>query len=206
MDAAAIADLVRHAVPDAAIDILPSIDMPTLGVDRDHVVDVCRVLRDHPELQFAFLADVTAVDRWPAEPRFEVVYHMACVGPHYVVPGAGAAAPARRLRVKVGLSGAEPRVPSVVSVWPTAGWPERETFDLFGIIFEAHPDLRRVLMPEDWEGHPLRKDYNVQIRKDAAAWSPLQLTPEEFARNVRAQHDKAVKQAEPERPAGRSGD
>jgi NADH-quinone oxidoreductase subunit C len=206
MDAAAIADLVRHAVPGAAIEPLDSIDMPTLGVDRAHIVDVCRVLRDHPELQFAFLADVTAVDRLPAEPRFEVVYHMACVGEAYVVPGATAAAPARRLRVKVGLPGDDPRVPSVVSVWPTAGWPERETFDLFGVIFEAHPDLRRVLMPEDWEGHPLRKDYNVQIRKDTAAWSPLQLSPEEFARAVRARHDSAVKLAGPATPSRNDGD
>lgn len=197
MDASPIIDLLRHAAPDAVIEDLPAVDMPTLGVDRDHLLEVCRVLRDHPDLQFAFLAEVTAVDRLPAEPRFDIVYHLACVGEHYLTAGAASPAPARRLRLKVRLPGADPRVSSVVSIWPTAGWPERETFDLFGISFEAHPDLRRILMPEDWEGYPLRKDYNVQIRKDAAAWSPLQLSPEEFARNVRAQHDKAVKQAGP---------
>jgi len=129
-----------------------------------------------------------------------MVYHLACLGPHYMTAGATQAAAASRLRVKVRLPGDDARVPSVTSVYPTAGWPEREVFDLFGIAFDGHPDLRRILMPDDWQGHPLRKDYPVQIRKDAAAWSPLQMTPEEFARNVRAGREQATRDARPTGP------
>ena len=194
MDATALSALVREAVPGAAIDVLESQDMPAIAVDRDHMLDVFTALRDHPKLQFALLADVTAIDRLPAEPRFEVVYHLACLGAHYPTTD-GPPVEAARLRVKVRLSADAPKVWSLVSVYPTAGWPEREVFDLFGIVFEAHPDLRRILMPEDWVGHPLRKDSPVQIRKDTASWSPLQLTPEEFARNIRAGREAAAKQA-----------
>ena len=149
-------------------------------VDGDHLIDVARVLRDDPALQFTFLADLTAVDVLPVEPRYEVVYHLASIG----------SAP-KRLRVKVRVPGADARVPTVVSVFPAAGWPEREVFDLFGVTFEGHPDLRRILLPDDWTGHPLRKDAPVQVRKDTASWSPVQLSPEEFAANVRAAQDLA---------------
>ena len=197
MDASPIADILRQAVPQATIEDLASVDMPTIVVDREHLIEVATVLRDHPSLQFAFLADVTTVDLWPAEPRFEMVYNMACVGESFLTAGATQPAPVRRLRLKTRLAGNDAVVATMSSVWPTAGWPEREVFDLFGIVFEDHPDLRRVLMPDDWEGHPLRKDYAVQIRKETTAWAPLQMTPEEFARNVRAGHEQAERQAHP---------
>jgi NADH-quinone oxidoreductase subunit C len=191
MDASAIVETLRRAAPGAAVDALPAIDMPTLAVGAGHLLDVARALRDDPALQFVFLADVAAVDRLPAEPRFEVVYHLASLGPAVARQPGGP--PPRRVRLKVRVPADRPIVPSVVDVWPTANWPEREAWDLMGIAFDGHPDLRRVLMPDDWEGHPLRKDYPVQIRKDTASWSPLQMTVEEFAESIRAQRRQAAR-------------
>ena len=99
--------------------------------------------------RYRFLSDITAVDWYPAEPRFEVVYHLYCHDRK------------QRLRLKSPLSGERPEIASVVPVWAAANWYEREVFDLFGIQFRGHPHLRRILMPEDWQGHPLRKDYPV---------------------------------------------
>lgn len=178
-------DLVRQSVPAGAIEPVDAVDMPTAYVDREHVIAVCRTLRDHPGLQFSFLAEITAADYHPAEPRYEVVYHLACLGEAFAQPGG--AAPARRLRLKVRVPGeASPWTHSLTPLWECANWLEREVYDLFGIAFSGHPDLRRILMADDWVGHPLRKDYPVQVRKDAASWSPLALTAEEFAANVRA--------------------
>jgi len=122
----------------------------TLIIRQDHLRSVCAFLRDAPGLSFRYLSDLTAVDHYPNEPRFEVVYHLLSFGTN------------QRLRLKVRLAGDAPRVESVVSVWPGANAFEREVFDLFGIRFEGHPYLRRILLPEDWEGHPLRKDYPTE--------------------------------------------
>ncbi len=121
----------------------------TVEVPREHLRDAAEFLARDRELQFAFLSDVTGVDRFPVEPRFEINYHLVSITNR------------EQLRVKVRADGANPVVPSVYPVWPTADWHEREVFDLFGVRFEGHPDLRRILLPEDWEGHPLRKDYPV---------------------------------------------
>jgi NADH-quinone oxidoreductase subunit C len=119
----------------------------TLFIRRDRLRSACEFLRDAPGLIFKYLSDLTAVDLYPSEPRFEVVYHLLSLEPY------------QRLRLKVRLSGDNPRVESVVPIWPGANAFEREVFDLFGIQFDGHPFLRRILMPDDWEGHPLRKDY-----------------------------------------------
>ncbi len=122
----------------------------TVFIRRQSLVRVCEYLRDAPGVSFKFLADLTAVDRYPNEPRFEVVYHLLSLES------------CQRVRLKVRLPGGDPIVDSVVPVWPGANAQEREVFDLFGIRFDGHPDLRRILMPEDWEGHPLRKDYPTE--------------------------------------------
>ena len=196
MDTTPVLDVLRADLPDAVINDAAGADMPAITVSREHVAEVCRVLRDHPALQFSLLLDVIGVDRHPATPRFEVVYHVACLGAAYAT---GTPAPARRLRVKVDVPADDAVLPTVTGVYRSANWPEREIFDLLGLRFEGHPDLRRILMPDDWEGHPLRKDYPVQIRKDAESWSPAQLTVEEFAANMRAQREQAARQSH--RPA-----
>jgi NADH-quinone oxidoreductase subunit C len=125
-------------------------DELTVWIDRALVREACAVLRENPACPMNFLADVTALDWYPAEPRFEVVYHLLSI------------ANKERLRLKVKVDSSSPVVESVTSVWPGANFFEREVFDLFGIRFQGHPYLRRIMMPEDWEGHPLRKDYPVE--------------------------------------------
>lgn len=122
----------------------------TLVVSRDFLRQVCEFLRDDPELSFNFLVDITAVDRYPVEPRFELVYHLRAMKS------------GERLRLKVPVGGDGPRIDSLVPLWPSADMLECEVFDLFGIRFTDHPRLRRLLMPDDWQGHPLRKDYPVE--------------------------------------------
>ena len=161
---------LRSLSPGVAIEPGAATDQPTVLVPASGLVEVCRVLHDQPDLGFVFLADITAVDWWPKEPRYEVVYHLASTN--------------QRLRVKVALDGRSPRLPTVQGIWPAAGWLERETWDMFGIVFEEHGDLRRLLMPEDWEGFPLRKDFPVQIRLRPRTEQPLQVSEEEFRANL----------------------
>ena len=125
-------------------------DEMTIYVDRASIREACALLRENAEFPFNFLSDITCVDWYPNEPRFEVVYHLLSIPKK------------ERVRLKVKLDGASPVVESVTSVWPGANYFEREVFDLFGVRFTGHPYLRRLLMPEDWEGNPLRKDYPVE--------------------------------------------
>jgi NADH-quinone oxidoreductase subunit C len=186
MDATAIIAALSRALPDVGFEAVQSGDgMPTIYVPREALVDTCRVLCDSPELAFGFLADLLPVDYLPREPRFEIVYLLASLG----VSGFGETA--KRLRVKVRLPGSDPTVPSVSSIWPAANWSEREAYDLFGIHFSDHPDLRRILMPEDWEGFPLRKDYPVQIKERVKTYEPLQVSQEQFVANIEATRERA---------------
>jgi NADH-quinone oxidoreductase subunit C len=130
----------------------------TAVVDRAAIAEVLRVCRDDPELRFEMLVDLTAVDylhyAGREEPaRFEVVYHLYSVTHNH------------RLRLKVPVEEDDPVVPTAVPLWPIANWYEREVWDMFGIRFEGHPDLRRLLLYEEFEGHPLRKDYPIHRRQ-----------------------------------------
>jgi len=180
-----IIEALRGSVPEGAVEPYTAADgMPAIYVAREHLTEVGYALRDLPALQFAIALDVTGVDFLPREPRFEVVFHLASLG----VPGFGDTP--KRLRMKVKVPGDDPRLPTVSGVWKSMNWGEREVYDLFGIQFDGHPDLRRILMPDDWEGYPARKDYPVQIKMTPKVYEPLQLTPEQFAANLRANRDR----------------
>jgi NADH-quinone oxidoreductase subunit C len=135
-------DLERDAVGDAIV-VCP----------RERTVSLFRTLRDDPALAFTSLVDITAVDYLGRTPRFEVVYQL-----HSLAHG-------HRLRVKIRLPEEDPTVPSLVSLWKAANWLEREVWDMFGVRFGGHPDLRRILMYPEFVGHPLRKDYPVSKRQ-----------------------------------------
>ena len=131
----------------AILETISAFGETTLIADPAGIADLCRYLKDTEK--FVRLGSVTAVDWHPSEPRFEVVYHLHALRP------------SRRLRLKCKLRGEVPAIDSVCSVWRAANWYEREVFDLFGINFFNHPNLKRIMLPQDWEGHPLRKDYPV---------------------------------------------
>jgi NADH-quinone oxidoreductase subunit C len=171
MDAPAIINALGPIVSGASYEAAPSVDFATIYVPADRLVATCAALRDTPSLRFNVLAEVTAADYFPRDPRFEVVYHLLSV-PNRL-----------RLRLKVRTTEMV-AVPTVQGLWPSAGWLEREVWDMFGIVFDGHPDLRRLLMPEDWDGHPQRKDYPVQIRKAVQTYEPLEVTEEEFRANL----------------------
>lgn len=126
---------------------------PNLHVDPQTVVEVCRYLRDDPELKFEVLSDLTGVDL-PKENKIQVVYHLYSYSHRH------------QTVLKADLPRESPRVSTMEGVWKAANWMEREVFDLFGVVFDGHSDLRRILLPEDWVGHPLRKDYVEQEEYD----------------------------------------
>lgn len=192
MTAAEIIAALVESVPGAAYEPLESADSdvtPGILVPREHLIATCEALQA-PGLEFVAFSDVTAVDFHPdRQPRFDVVYHL--VSPH------------RRARVRLKVrADKDVEVPSLTPVFPGAGWPEREVYDLFGIVFDGHEDLRRLMMPEDWEGHPLRKDYPVQLRKDAQTYMPLQVTEEEFRASMeRDRYSRTKPQAPADKPS-----
>jgi NADH-quinone oxidoreductase subunit C len=140
-------ETLQNALKDKVLSVDVFRDQTTVDLDRSGILEACRILHDDAALRFNLLAALTAVDYWPKEPRFTVVYQLYSI-PNRVFLG---------LRVPLESDAAE--VDSIESVYPNANWHEREVFDLFGVDFKGHSDLRRILMPKDWEGHPLRKDY-----------------------------------------------
>jgi NADH-quinone oxidoreductase subunit C len=145
-----LADLQREH-PDWITEIIEAFGEVTAVVSRSHIVEVCSHLKASSDGDFDFLSDICGADRGvEEEPRFEVNYHLFSIKKYH------------RLRLKVLLNEEDVHVPTVTGVWRTANWHERETFDLFGIIFDGHPDLRRILLPDDWQGHALRKDFPLR--------------------------------------------
>ena len=142
---------LNDRLPGAIVDAKYALGELTLWIDPARIVEVCASCKT--DQKFNRISSITGVDVWPAEPRFEVVYHLHSIERNL------------RLRLKCRVSESGPELDSVTSVWRGANWYEREVFDMFGIRFRNHPNLKRILMPEDWEGSPLRKDYPVHGHK-----------------------------------------
>ena len=142
---------LQQAHPEWTGEVIEAFGEITVVVPREHIVDVCAFLKTAPGLEFNLLADLCGVDRGAEEePRFEVNYHLFSTTKYH------------RLRLKVLLNEDDAKVSTVTRIWRTANWHERETYDLFGVIFDGHPDLRRILLPDEWEGHALRKDFPLR--------------------------------------------
>lgn len=169
----ALAESVVAAIPEAVTSSLVAYGEVTVLVRTERVVEAVLRLRDDPALQFKCLIDITAVDYPAREQRFDVVYHL--LSPHFV----------RRIRIKC-VADEDTPVPSLVDVFPAADWFEREVYDMFGVLFSGHPDLRRLLTDYGFEGHPLRKDFPmtgyVEVRWDdeqkRVVYEPVRLTQE----------------------------
>ena len=134
-----VSDVALEAKLDAPVD-------PTIKVSSNHILEVAKFLRDDDDMQFDFLSCLSGVD---LKGKLAVVYQLFSMVKRH------------KITIRVEVQTENPSVPSVESIWKTANWHEREAFDLFGITFAGHPDLRRILLPYDWDGHPLRKDYQV---------------------------------------------
>ena len=145
------AELLQEKFPEEVVEVTEFRGETTITVKPERIVDICLALRDTPQTYFRYLSMVTGMDYLPQSPRFGVVYNLYSHRNH------------NRVTLKTLLPhDTNPVIDSVVPVWSTANWHEREAYDLLGIRFRGHPDLRRILMPGDWVGHPLRKDYPVR--------------------------------------------
>lgn len=144
---------IKERFNSSIIDTIIFRNEVTHVIKKDNLLQICKFLKDDPQMQFNFLVDVVGVDYFPQKPRFEIVYHL------YSIPKK------HRIRLKIKVDENE-TVPSLVSVWKAADWAEREVYDMFGLVFENHPSLKRIYLSQDWEGFPLRKDYPLRGYKD----------------------------------------
>jgi NADH-quinone oxidoreductase subunit C len=146
-----IAAALQRARAEWVSEVVEVLGETTIVIPREFIVDACSFLKTSFGLEFNFLSDLCGFDRGPEEePRFEVNYHLFSTTKFH------------RIRLKILVNEDDAHVPSVTGVWRTANWHERETYDLFGVIFDNHPDLRRILLPDDWQGHALRKDFPLR--------------------------------------------
>jgi NADH-quinone oxidoreductase subunit C len=158
MEPLEIAEKIKELFPEEVLAVSEFRGQVSVILRKNRIRDISRYLHDDPDLYFDYLIDVCGVDYLgKKDKRFEVVYQLYSIKHR------------RALRLKVEVSEEDPTIDSVTPVWVGANWHEREAFDLYGIRFNGHPDLRRILMPEDWEGHPLRKDY--PLKGPAKEWS-----------------------------------
>ena len=183
-------EAIRNALGPWVASLEERLGEVTLVVKAADYLSASRTLRDHPDLRFEEAVDLCGVDystygdvgagSGPRPGRFAAVSHLLSISRNW------------RLRLRCFCpDDAFPLLPSLVEIWPSVNWYEREAFDLFGIVVDGHPDLRRILMPEDWEGYPLRKDYPVQIKEPVKTYEPLQVSQEEFVANVEATRERA---------------
>jgi NADH-quinone oxidoreductase subunit C len=154
MEPLEIANRLKDKFLSEIIEVTQFRDQVFVSIKPDKILDICRYLHDDPEIQMDYLADLCGVDYPGRKYRFEVIYNLFSIKYKH------------RLLLKALLTEDNPTIESVVSIWSGANWHERETCDMYGIIFNGHPDLRRILMPEDWEGHPLRKDYPLKGKEN----------------------------------------
>ncbi len=146
-----IAEKIKGEFPDQVIEVVEFSDQVSVIVKKDRIFNICRYLHDDADLSFDHLKDLCGVDYLnKKEVRFEVVYNLYSIRHHHMI----------RLRAEVPED--DPTIQSVTPIWAGANWHERECFDMFGVTFKGHPDMRRILLPEDWEGNPLRKDYPLK--------------------------------------------
>lgn len=142
-----IVEKLRGAFPASVLEVRDFRGETTLHIKKEDIVAVCQFLRNDESAQFDYCSDICGADAYTPENRFEVIYNLYSMKLNH------------RLRLKIFVDEADMHAPSVTSVWPGAEWPERETFDMFGVIFDGNKDLRRMYMPEEFEYHPLRKDF-----------------------------------------------
>lgn len=151
MEPLQIAEMLKEKFPEEVVGVTSFRDQVSVIVRRERILEICTFLHDHPSLYFDYLADLCGADYFDKKvPRFEVVYNLYSIRHRH------------RIRLKAQVPEDNPSIDTVTSVWVGANWHERECFDMYGIVFKGHPDLRRILLPEDWEGYPLRKDYPVK--------------------------------------------
>lgn len=163
MDNSTVRERLQAALPHAIAGSQEFRGQLSVSVKREAIVDVARFLRDDPQLAYTFLENLCAVDYLGREPRFEVVYHLLSFAHHH------------RICLKVGVPEQDPTLPSLTPLWSTANWQEREAYDMFGVTFIGHPSLDRILMPDDWEGFPLRKDVPLGYEEVAFTFNEQQI-------------------------------
>lgn len=175
-----VLDILQQRLPDAILETGSYVGDEMALVDKAHLIETLTLLRDDPQLRFSMLTDLTVVDWLGQDPRFEVVYHLYSLEHKH------------RVRLKVGVSEAQCEVPTATDLWYSAAWAEREAWDLYGVRFVGHPDLRRILMYEEFVGHPLRKDYPQNARQPLIRRPDAPSTDDQTTRLLETSHDRRV--------------